>query len=49
MVASAWGKQLRLPSAGDRRLREFVNRYRESPDAPEPFATCTGSVGTPES
>ena len=48
VVASAWGKQLRLPSAGDRRLREFVNRYRENSDAPEPNAACEGSVGTPE-
>ena len=49
VVASAWGKQLKLPSAGDRRLREFVNRYRESSEAPEPNSTCAGSVGTPES
>lgn len=49
VVASAWGRQLRLPSAGDRRLREFVNRYRESSDVPEPGSACTGSVGTPGS
>jgi hypothetical protein len=49
VVASAWGKQLRLPSAGDRRLREFVERYRKSSDAPEPGAPCSGAVGNPES
>jgi uncharacterized protein DUF3105 len=49
VVASAWGRQLRLPSAGDRRLREFVNRYRGSSDAPEPGAPCSGAAGTPES
>ncbi len=48
VVASAWGVQLQLPSAGDRRLREFVNRYRESPQSPEPGAPCTGGVGSPE-
>jgi hypothetical protein len=48
VVASAWGAQLRLPSAGDRRLREFVNRYREGPRTPEPGALCTGGVGDPE-
>lgn len=48
VVASSWGRQLRLPSAGDRRLREFVNRYRESIDAPEPGAPCSGAVGNPE-
>jgi hypothetical protein len=49
VVASAWGKQLRLPSAGDRRLREFVDRYRQSSQAPEPAAPCSGAVGDPES
>jgi len=48
VVASAWGKQLRLPSAGDRRLREFANRYQESSDAPEPGAPCSGAAGNPE-
>ena len=48
VVASAWGAQLRLPSAGDRRLRAFVDRYRGSAQAPEPGAACTGAVGTPE-
>ena len=48
VVASAWGKQLRLPSAGDRRLREFVNRYRGSSGAPEPGGPCTGGLGSPE-
>ncbi|HWC11334.1 MAG TPA: DUF3105 domain-containing protein [Acidimicrobiales bacterium] len=48
VVASAWGAQLRLPSAGDRRLRTFVDRYRQSSQAPEPGAACTGAVGTPE-
>ena len=49
VVASAWGVQLRLPSAGDRRLRTFVDRYRQSPRAPEPGAPCSGALGNPES
>ena len=49
VVASAWGVQLRLPSAGDRRLRAFVDRYRQSPQAPEPGAPCSGALGDPES
>jgi hypothetical protein len=49
VVASAWGVQLRLPSAGDRRLRAFVDRYRQSPQAPEPGAPCSGALGNPES
>ncbi len=48
VVASAWGVQLRLPSAGDRRLPEFVDRYRQGPQTPEPGAPCTGGVGQQE-
>lgn len=47
VVASAWGAQLRLTSVGDRRLTEFIQRYRQSSQAPEPGAPCTGGTGTP--
>lgn len=49
VVASAWGAQLRLPSATDPRLAAFVARYREGPQTPEPGATCSGGAGTPQS
>jgi uncharacterized protein DUF3105 len=48
VVVSAWGKQLRLPSAGDPRLEAFISAYRQGPQTPEPGAPCTGGVGTPE-
>lgn len=47
VVASAWGTQLRLESADDPRLREFVRRFRQGPQTPEPGAVCTGGLGQP--
>jgi len=47
VVASAWGTQLRLDSAADARLAEFVGAYRQGPQTPEPGAPCTGGAGTP--
>ena len=48
VVASAWGRQLRLPSAGDPRLEQFVTAYADGPQAPEQGGLCTGGVGQPE-
>jgi hypothetical protein len=47
VVASAWGKQLKLDSANDPRLEQFVSAYRQGPQTPEPGAPCTGGVGSP--
>lgn len=43
---SAWGKQLNVNSASDRRIAKFISTYAGGPQAPEPGAACTG-VGTP--
>jgi hypothetical protein len=48
VVASAWGHQLRLPSASDPRLAQFVRYFRLGPQTPEPGASCTGGVGIPD-
>jgi hypothetical protein len=48
VVASAWGLQLRLDSAEDPRLPDFVARFAEGPQSPEPGAPCSGSAGVPE-
>jgi predicted small secreted protein len=48
VVASAWGKQLRLNSTNDPRLEQFVRAYRQGPQTPEPGAPCRGGVGSPE-
>lgn len=47
VVASAWGKQLKLNSASDPRLAEFIAKYKQGPQTPEPGAPCTGGTGTP--
>ncbi len=48
VVASAWGKQLRLEGADDPRLERFVSAFRQGPQAPEAGAPCAGGVGEPE-
>jgi hypothetical protein len=47
VVASAWGKQLKLTSASDARLPKFVHTYASGPQTPEPGAACSGGTGTP--
>jgi hypothetical protein len=42
LVASAWGLQLKLPSASDPRLEEFVAKYQNGPQTPERGASCAG-------
>lgn len=44
VVASAWGKQLRLDSADDPDLEGFVRSYLQGPQTPEPGAACTGGT-----
>ena len=44
VVASAWGKQLRLKSGDDPKLQEFIQAYRKGPQTPEPGAPCTGGA-----
>jgi Protein of unknown function (DUF3105) len=47
VVASAWGKQLKLTGASDPRLAAFVKKYKQGAQTPEPGAPCTGGTGTP--
>jgi hypothetical protein len=47
IVASAWGLQLGVPNASDSRLSEFVRRYANGPQTPEPGAVCYGGQGSP--
>ena len=44
VVASAWGKQLRLESADDSELESFIRTYHQGPQTPEPGAACTGGT-----
>jgi hypothetical protein len=47
VVATAWGLQLRLQSAADPRLAQFVTLYEQGPQAPEQGVTCSGALGDP--
>ncbi|GAB3211363.1 DUF3105 domain-containing protein [Marinactinospora thermotolerans] len=47
VVASAWGKQLGVDDAGDPRLQEFIARYEQGPQTPEPGAPCSEGMGEP--
>jgi hypothetical protein len=47
VVMTAWGLQMPVDSLPDNRIAEFVSRYRQGPQTPEPGASCTGGVGTP--
>ncbi len=42
VVASAWGRQLRLGSATDPRLERFIETYERGAQAPEAGAPCSG-------
>jgi Protein of unknown function (DUF3105) len=47
VVASAWGVQEWFHSANDSGLNDFVSKYRQGPQTPEPGALCTNGTGTP--
>ena len=47
VIASVWGKQIKLDGANDSRLDAFIKNYRQNPDnTPERGALCT--LGTSE-
>jgi Protein of unknown function (DUF3105) len=48
VVASAWGVQEWFHSANDSGLNDFVSKYRQGPQTPEPGALCTNGTGTPQ-
>jgi len=47
VVASAWGVQVALDGIDDPRLSQFIIKYRQSPDAPEPGALCSQALDGP--
>jgi hypothetical protein len=44
IVATAWGKQLQLPSVSDPRLKQFVDFFLGGSQTPEPGASCSNST-----
>jgi hypothetical protein len=47
VVASAWGVQLKVTSASDPRLAQFLKKYEQGPQTPEPGAPCSKGTGIP--
>jgi Protein of unknown function (DUF3105) len=47
VAISAWGFQLKVDQASDPRLNQFLNKYMQGPQTPEPGAACFGGNGSP--
>ncbi len=47
VVVTAWARQLRLDSVEDERLADFIDQYRDGPQAPERGASCSSPLGEP--
>ncbi|MGN6219453.1 MAG: DUF3105 domain-containing protein [Microbacterium sp.] len=47
IAVSAWNAQLKVDSADDPRIKEFITAYWHSTNAPEPNAMCTGGLDAP--
>lgn len=45
IMLSAWGVQLSLDSVDDPRVDQFLAKYRQGPQTPEPGATCNAIPG----
>ena len=47
IMLSAWNAQLKLDSADDPRVSEFLTAYWRNQNAPEPNASCSGALDAP--
>ena len=47
LVASAWGVQMKVDSADDPQLEQFMAKYLQGPQTPEPGAPCRGGNNFP--
>ncbi|QKJ18667.1 DUF3105 domain-containing protein [Microbacterium hominis] len=47
IAVSAWNAQLKVDSADDERIGEFIEAYWRSTSAPEPNAACSGAFDAP--
>lgn len=47
IAAVAWGLRLEVQDANDPRLAEFIRRYANGPQTPQPGAPCTVGIGSP--
>ncbi|WP_392670019.1 DUF3105 domain-containing protein [Streptomyces sp. LN785] len=47
IMLSAWGNQVTVDSADDRRVDQFFAKFVQGPQTPEPGAACTGGLEAP--
>lgn len=47
IVLTAWGKQVKVDKADDKRVDAFLKAYLKGPQTPEPGAACGGGKTTP--
>lgn len=47
IALTAWGRQVKVDTASDKRIDEFLEEYVKGPQTPEPGAACTGGKATP--
>ncbi|MGH3242932.1 MAG: DUF3105 domain-containing protein [Spirillospora sp.] len=47
IALTAWGKQVKIQDASDRRVDEFLRAFVKGPQTPEPGAACSGAKDTP--
>ncbi|TDB83900.1 DUF3105 domain-containing protein [Actinomadura sp. KC216] len=47
IVLTAWGRQLKLQDASDKRADQFLRAFVKGPQTPEPGAPCDGGKDTP--
>ncbi|RDG35781.1 DUF3105 domain-containing protein [Streptomyces corynorhini] len=47
IMLSAWGKQVTVDSATDKRVDQFFTKYVQGEQTPEPGAACTGGLDKP--
>lgn len=47
IVLVAWGVRLKVDKPDDPRIGQFVAKYANSPQSPEPGASCSGAEGRP--
>ncbi|MFP8958978.1 DUF3105 domain-containing protein [Streptomyces nanhaiensis] len=46
ITLTAWGHQLTVEKASDPRVEEFLGKYVQGEQTPEPGAACTGGIGS---
>ncbi|WP_405712041.1 MULTISPECIES: DUF3105 domain-containing protein [unclassified Streptomyces] len=45
IMLTAWGNQVTVDGADDRRVDQFFSKFVQGPQTPEPGATCSGGLG----